>query len=143
MKKIVLLLILILGIAVLCNAQEVGVRFGDNAGGNVAVDGVFGASKFSRIHADVSFGSGVAIDVLWDFFYRPLGGEAFNWYIGAGPYAFLGDPFRLGLAAEVGLEYRFQGVPLVIGGDWRPRLRIIDNTDFDWGGFGFNVRLVF
>ena len=30
-----------------------------------------------------SFGSGVGIDVLWDFLYRPLGDEAFNWYVGA------------------------------------------------------------
>ena len=143
MKKINIVSCLLLCTVVLCNAQEIGVRFGDNAGGNVAVDGVFGTSKFSRIHADVSFGSGVAIDVLWDFLYKPFGGEAFNWYLGAGPYAFLGDPFRLGVAAEIGLEYRFNGMPLVIGGDWRPRLRIIDNTNFDWGGFGFNVRLVF
>ena len=124
-------------------AQEVGVRFGDISGGNVAVDGVFGTSKFSRIHADVSFGHGVGIDLLWDFVYQPLGGEAFYYYIGAGPYSYLGSPFELGLAAEFGLEYHFQGIPIAIGGDWRPFLRIIDNTDFGWGGFGFNVRLVF
>lgn len=65
-----------------CNAQELGVRFGDVSGGSVAVDGVFSTSKFSRIHADVSFGNGAGIDILWDFLYRPLPGEAFNWYVG-------------------------------------------------------------
>jgi hypothetical protein len=31
----------------------------------------------------------------------------------------------------------------VVGGDWRPFFRIIDETDMGWGGFGFNVRYVF
>jgi hypothetical protein len=34
------------------------------------------------------------------------------------------------------------GVPMAIGADWRPYFRIIDNTYFGWGVFGFNVRLV-
>ena len=79
---------------------------------------------------------------IWDFYYQPFGNEAIDWYVGAGPYSFLGNPFQLGLAAEIGLEYHFKGIPIAIGGDWRPVLRIIDNTDIDWGGFGFNVRLV-
>ena len=123
-------------------SQEIGVRFGEISGGNVALDAVFSTSKFSRIHADLSFGDGIAIDFLWDFYYQPFGNEAFDWYIGAGPYSFLGNPFQLGLAAEIGLEYHFKGIPIAIGGDWRPVLRIIDNTDLDLGGFGFNVRLV-
>ena len=79
---------------------------------------------------------------IWDFYYQPFRNEAIDWYVGAGPYSFLGNPFQLGLAAEIGLEYHFRGIPIAIGEDWRPVLRIIDNTDIDWGGFGFNVRLV-
>jgi len=134
--------VIVLMSVIVSGAQEIGVRFGDVTGGNVAVDGVFSSGKFSRIHGDVSFGDGVGIDLLWDFFYKPFGGEAFDWYIGAGPYSFLGNPFQLGVVAEVGLEYHFQGIPIAIGGDWRPYLRIIKNTDFGWGGFGFNVRFV-
>ncbi|TVL96567.1 MAG: outer membrane insertion C- signal [Candidatus Brocadia sp. WS118] len=141
MKKIMLLWLLLLGIT-LVNAQEIGARFGDISGGNVAVDAVFSTAKFSRVHADVSFGDGVGIDFLYDFFYKPFGNEAFDWYVGLGPYSFLGDPFQLGLVGEIGLEYHFQGIPIAIGGDWRPFFRIIDNTDFGWGGFGFNVRFV-
>jgi hypothetical protein len=142
MKKILLVIYLLCLLSAQGFAQEVGVRFGDISGGNVALDAVFSTTKFSRIHADLSFGNGMAIDLLWDFYYMPFGNEAFDWYIGAGPYSFLGDPFQLGLAAEIGLEYHFKGIPIAIGGDWRPVLRIIDNTDLDWGGFGFNVRLV-
>ena len=143
MRKLVLVLFVALATATLTNAQEIGVRFGDVSGGNVAIDGVFSTGQFSRIHADVSFGNGVGIDVLWDFLYRPLGGEAFNWYAGAGPYTVIGDPFALGVMGELGLEYRFNSVPISLSGDWRPAFRIIENTDFSFGGFGFNVRYIF
>jgi hypothetical protein len=142
MKKALLVMCLLFVLSAAGFTQEVGVRFGNISGGNVALDAVFSTSKFSRIHGDLSFGDGMAIDLLWDFYYQPFGKEAFNWYVGAGPYAFFGSPFQLGLAAEIGLEYHFRGIPIAIGGDWRPVLRIIDNTDLDWGGFGFNVRLV-
>lgn len=142
MKKIFSVLCLVYMTSVLVYSQEVGVRFGNISGGNVALDAVFSTTNFSRIHGDLSFGDGIAVDLIWDFFYMPLGNEAFDWYIGLGPYSFLGSPFELGLMAEIGLEYHFKDLPLAIGGDWRPYLRIIDNTDLGWNGFGLNVRLV-
>ena len=142
MKKYFLVIIVVAGFST-ANAQELGVRFGSITGGNVAIDGIFSMGEFSRIHADVSFGNGVGIDVLWDFLYRPLPGEAFNWYVGAGPYTFIGSNFELGVVGEIGLEYHFNEVPLAIGIDWRPYLRIIDNTDFGAEGVGLNVRYVF
>ena len=142
MKKYFLVIIVVAGFST-TNAQELGVRFGSITGGNVAIDGIFSMGEFSRIHADVSFGNGVGIDVLWDFLYRPLPGEAFNWYVGAGPYTFIGSNFELGVVGEIGLEYHFNEVPLAIGIDWRPYLRIIDNTDFVVKSGGLNVRYVF
>ena len=142
---------LFFAIGVLCtlgitsiNAQELGVRFGDVTGGDYAIDAIFSAGEYSRIHADVSFGNSIlGIDALWDFLYKPLGGEAFNWYVGAGPFLGIGDDFLLGAAGEIGLEYHFSGAPLAIGMDWRPSFLIIDTTDFSANGFGFNLRYVF
>lgn len=143
MKRVFLFVFIAFSCYGYSTAQEVGVRFGNISAGNVAIDGVFATSKFTRIHADVSLGDGVGIDVLWDFLYRPIGGEAFNWYLGAGPYIQIADPFWLGVAAEAGLEYRFKTVPLAIGADWRPGLSIIETTDFHADVFGLNVRWVF
>ncbi len=140
MKKVLLIVAVVAASYSFSNAQELGVRFGDVSGGNVAIDGLFSIGEFSRIHADVSFGKGVGIDVLWDFFYRPLGGEAFNWYMGVGPYTKIDDPFKLGIVGEIGLEYHFNSVPISLSADYRPAFEIIDNTDFHAGGFGFNVR---
>jgi hypothetical protein len=143
MKKLVLIALMSLSSLCFVNAQEIGVRFGNISGGNVAIDGVFSTGKYNRIHADVSFGNGVGIDVLWDFLYLPIKGEAFNWYVGAGPYIQIADPFWLGVAGEVGLEYQFKQIPISIGADWRPALSIIESTDFHVDVFGVNVRYVF
>lgn len=139
------------------NAQEIGVRFGDVSAGNVAIDGIFSTGEFNRLHADLSFGNGVAADLLWDFLYRPLADEAINWYMGVGPYLAILDEniyykdgrkdsetnFNLGAAFEIGLEYRFVDIPVVMGIDYRPSLEVIDETQFHWGGFGLNIRYVF
>ena len=125
-------------------AQELGVRLGNVSPGNVAIDAVFTTSKLTRIHTDLSFGhGGLGIDVLWDFIYRPLGKEAFNWYAGVGPYMQIDDPFWFGAAGEIGIEYRFSGAPLALGFDWRPRLSIVESTDLHFEGFGFNIRYIF
>ncbi|WP_339867698.1 outer membrane insertion C- signal [uncultured Algoriphagus sp.] len=142
----ILALVMFFGLAasLQSNAQELGIRFGNFAGNNVAVDGVFELGQFSRIHADVSFGgNGVGIDALWDFIYRPIGTSDFDYYIGAGPSLFLGDPFGLSAAGEIGVEYAFPDVPIAIGLDWRPTFRIVEDTDFFADVFGLNIRYVF
>ena len=142
MKKGFLIILILTFTSGFVQAQELGVRFGDIVGNNVAVDGVFGW-KASRVHADVSFGSGVGIEALYDFMYNRLGAEAFNYYIGLGVFTWLGSPFQLGVSSELGIEYHFAGVPLALGLDWRPSLRIVDNTDFTVSRFGLNIRFVF
>lgn len=143
MKKLLILLFFIL-VSYAGFSQELGIRFGDVVGNDVAVDAVFKTGKFSRLHADVSFGDYVGAEVLWDFLYRPftIEGEGFNWYVGAGPSMVLDNPFFLGVSGEVGLEYRFK-FPLVLGLDWRPTFWIIEETDFRADGFGLNARYIF
>ena len=142
MKKGLTLIAALMLITTIASAQEVGIRWGDVTGGDVAVDAVFSLGKFSRVHGDISFGNGVGVDLLWNFIYRPIGGEALNWYAGVGPYAVFDDPFTLGVVGELGLEYRFN-FPISVSADWRPSFQIIDNTDFHAGGFGLNVRYIF
>ncbi|MBK9096917.1 MAG: outer membrane insertion C- signal [bacterium] len=142
MKKILFTIFVLAGLVQFTQAQEVGIRFGDAFGGHFAIDGVFGLGSFSRIHADVSFGDdGVGVDALWDFIHQPLG-SGFDWYLGVGPSAYLGDPFALGVSGEIGIEYHFD-IPLAIGADWRPTFIIIEDTDFEAGWFGLNIRYVF
>jgi hypothetical protein len=123
-------------------SQELGIRFGDALGGEVAIDAVFGTGA-SRIHAMLGFGDGVGIEVLWDVIYDQLGTSPLNWYLGVGPSARIGDPFLLGVAGELGLEWVIEGAPITIGADWRPALVVIEETDFRAEFFGLNVRYRF
>jgi hypothetical protein len=142
MKTFLLAILVVIGFSQFSQAQEVGIRFGDAWGGHYAVDAVFGLGQFSRIHADVSFGNdGVGVEALWDLLYKPLEKNLY-WYVGVGPSAYLGDPFALAVSGEIGLEYRFD-FPMVIGADWRPSFIIIEETDFEAGWFGLNIRYVF
>jgi hypothetical protein len=140
MKNIILGFALIISSAL--SAQEIGVRFGEVSGNNIAVDGVFDFEG-SRIHANVSFGDGLGLDALYDFVYKQIGNEALNWYAGVGGSSYIDDDFYLGVSGEIGLEYVFNDAPIVIGFDYRPTFWIIEETDFEWGGFGLNIRYVF
>jgi hypothetical protein len=142
MKKLLFILSLVF-IGYASQAQELGIRLGNVTGGSAAVDGLFSAGKFSRIHANVSFGSGLGIEALWDFLYRPLGDEMLHWYVGAGPSLLIDDPFKLGVSGEIGLGYYFKGVPISLSADWRPTFVLVEKTQMDWGGFGLNIRYVF
>jgi hypothetical protein len=144
-KQLILVFTIIAGLALSTNAQEIGVRFGGtNGAGGAAVDGVFEAGQFSRIHANFGiYNGGIGIDALWDFIDKPLGSEAFNWYLGVGPSLYVGNDFWLGASVEIGLEYRFETAPIALGFDWRPTLWLLEETKFGANSFGFNVRYIF
>ena len=144
MKKLFLIAIFAFTVINFANAQEIGVRFGGTYGNaGAAIDGVF-QSSLGRIHGDLGFyNGGVGIDALLDFINKPINGEEFSWYVGAGPTTYIGNDFWLGACGEIGLEYKFNTVPIVIGADWRPTFWIIKNTDFGADSFGLNVRYKF
>ena len=142
--KTIKLFALVLGFALLTTiesqAQEVGLRFGNFYGNNVAIDGIFATGDFSRIHANLSFGgNGLGVDALWNPIYEDIPNSDFKWYAGFGPSIYLSEDFRFGGAGEVGAEYAFSEVPITVGLDFRPYLFLIEATEFS-AGFGLNVR---
>ena len=72
MRKILIIAVLAFTGLQLSNAQEIGARFGNIVGNNVAIDFAWAFST-GRIHADVSFGNGVGVEALYDFLYGSLG----------------------------------------------------------------------
>ena len=143
MKKLLVLSAFFVASFTSASAQELGIRFGDVLGNDVAIDGVFSLGEFSRIHADVSFGDNVGVEALYDFLYKPLGDTpGLNWYIGVGPSLLFADNFVMGVSGELGLEYHFD-FPMAIGADWRPIFVIVEDTDFSADQFGLNLRYVF
>jgi len=145
MKKVLLSAMLLLALSFNAKAQEVGVRWG-NIGrdtDNFGLDAILHAGQFSRIHADVSFGSNVGLDALYDFAYRPLGSSNLKWYAGIGPSFSFGNPFWFGASGEAGLEYQFKRLPLTLGADYRPTYWFVDQAEWGTGGWGVNLRYRF
>ena len=43
----------------------------------------------------------------------------------------------------LGLDYKFDGVPINLALDWKPAIEITPNTEFDAEGFGLSIRFTF
>ena len=48
----------------------------------------------------------------------------------------------LGIAGQLGMEYRFASIPLGLSLDWRPGFDFV-NAHFGWEGFALGVRYTF
>ena len=141
-KKGILFLISFVFFSNVINSQEAGLRFGEMAGNNIAIDGVYNF-KDSRIHGDISFGEGVGIDVVYDFVLNPITGvDNLYYYLGIGITTLIQSDYELGGVGEVGIEYRFPNIPLTLSLDYRPAIIVIEKSDFHWNGFGLNLRYV-
>ena len=124
-------------------SQEIGVRWGEVLGNDIALDAILRSGDGHRMHVDLSFGNDFGLEILWDVLYRPLGDSPLYWYIGVGPSMLFSDPFFFGISGEAGLEFRFAKLPIAIGADWRPTWQIVEDSNFETGGFGVNARFVF
>ncbi|MCF6222314.1 MAG: hypothetical protein L3J34_01170 [Flavobacteriaceae bacterium] len=141
MKKLLFILILCPFFNFLI-AQEIGIRLGEMAGNNVAIDAVY-PLKEGRIHGNIIFGNGVGIDVIYDFIYKPIQGlPNFHYYLGIGITTLFKSDYELGAATEVGIAYQFTGSPLTLSLDYRPSIIVLESTIFHWNGFGLNFRYV-
>ncbi len=147
MKKLLFSLVIIAFISMNINAQkinteglELGVRIGGYGDAGAAVDVTF-PMWGNRIHGDVGFYSnaiGIAAFYDWSF---PIA-EGFSFYPGVGADMTIGDVFVLGIGGELGFEYAFK-IPLTIGMDWRPTIRLVDANGFGSDSFGLNIRYRF
>ena len=141
MQKIVLVCLMFFAYHV--GAQEIGVRFGDMYGNNIAMDATIPV-KNKRIHATVSFGGNVGVDAIYDFAVASMfRSPDLRYYAGVGLTTLFASEFKLGVMGEVGLEYGFPRTPLTVGLDYRPAIIIIEKMDFIYGNFGLNVRYRF
>lgn len=125
------------------SAQEIGIRFGDMYGNNIALEATI-PIKNKRIHTAVSFGSNVGLDVIYDFAVESMfRSPDLRYYAGVGLTTLFASDFKLGVTGELGIEYGFPRTPLTVGLDYRPAIVIIEEMDFIYGNFGLNVRYRF
>ena len=125
------------------SAQEIGIRFGDMYGNNIALDATL-PIKNNRIHATVSFGSNVGVDAIYDFAVESIfRSPDLRYYAGVGLTTLFASEFKLGVMGELGIEYSFPSTPVSVSLDYRPAIMVIEKMDFIYGNFGLNVRYRF
>jgi hypothetical protein len=92
----------------------------------------------------VSFGTRFGLGGLFEI-HEPLGSVPnLTWFYGAGGYVgFQYGETYLGPTGAIGLDYKFQNVPLNLSLDWKPELDIIPIINFVPDALGLTVRFVF
>ena len=120
------------------NNWEVGLRFGDN----VSIDATVPFGYAPRLHAAVYLDRfGVAGYGNWAFNLANAP-KNLKFYIGAGPELFFETRFDFAVAGDLGAEWVFDQVPVTVGFDWRPALRLTNGSDFHTGNWGFIARFM-
>lgn len=143
MKKFLLVLVAVMGLAFAANAQNIGGRFGGGTGYGAEFSYQHYMGGPNRLELDLGFSRrndnyiNFAIAYHWIF---PIAGD-FSWFIG--PAANLGHcrNHGLGLAGGVqgGAEWNPKNVPLQLALDVRPLYDFIMDPACDYNGFGYGV----
>jgi hypothetical protein len=151
MKRTILALTVILLAAVsTTNAQDyrfgVGVRLSNQSPTlNNSITGKYFITDRNAVEGIISFGSRFGIGALLEI-HRPFNTPGLSWFYGGGAYVgFESEPSEtfLGPTGIIGLDYKFNNVPLNLTLDWKPELDIIPAVNFVPDAFALSVRFTF
>ena len=141
MKKLILVVAAVLGLAVVAAAQPraIGVRAG--YGAELSYQHTLGGNNFGEI--DLGWNSGAfSAGLAYDFSIAPVG--PLNFY--AGPQVQVtfvnGGGVGVGAGAQLGLEYCFD-FPLQLSLDWKPTFVFVPATGFGWQSIALGIRYLF
>lgn len=152
MKKLVFVFVLALLFTVTTKAQTsytaavgIGVDLYDSA----TFFGPSGKYFFSDNHvgqADLGFeDNATIITALYSYHKEFPGAAGLRWYAGIGPSIILIDDFDniFSLRPHAGLDFKIDGVPIVVNFDWRPAIVLSESGDGEAGAFGFGLMYAF
>ena len=160
MKKIVIILLLTAStfISNRASAQEyktaLGVRLSSSA---AAVNNSISIKHFINEKAAIeglfSFGDPLAFGALLEL-HKPFPSSGVKYYYGGGAYLSFIKTFNpnkqinetnasFGAQGVIGLDYKFNNVPLNISLDWKPELNLVSDINFEPAAIGFTVRFTF
>nr|WP_298927659.1 hypothetical protein [uncultured Allomuricauda sp.] len=152
MKKLSFVFILTLMLAFSAKAQtsyKGAVGLGIDLYDNATFVGPSAKYFFSSNHvgqADLGFEDNATIlTFLYSYHKQFDGAPGLRWYAGIGPSIILIDDFDniFSLRPHAGLDFKIDGVPIVVNFDWRPAIVISDAGDGEAGAFGFGIQYAF
>jgi opacity protein-like surface antigen len=154
MKKLLLVLVAVMGITFAANAQDnaIGVRLGGGQGYNAEISFQKGLGA-SRLEFDLGYhnwenAGSFALSALYQF-HKEFGSvPSLGWYLGVGGkldyYSGAGSSaVAVGVLGQAGLDYHFNAVPLQLSLDIRPCFYVVPNTYFHWGDIALGIRYMF
>lgn len=161
MKKVLLSALMLFGIAISAQAQDIsknalGLRLGDNDGFGGEISYQRGLSSNNRLELDLGWRNSNDVDAfkltgLYQWVWNIEGG--FNWYagVGGGIGSWSYDK-RIGndryedcgtflfVAGDIGIEYNFEEAPIQLSLDFRPEI-YFNSDDFRNDNFGPDIAL--
>jgi hypothetical protein len=148
MKKIILFTLVIgcISVSNRIHAQEykmaLGARFTTaQATVNNAISFRYFLNESNALEGLLSFDP-VTIGGLYEV-YRPLGAPGFQWFFGGGAYVSFDEDDVVGAMGIIGLDYKFQNIPLNISIDWKPELSLVKEVGFEAATVGLGIRFAF
>jgi len=148
MKKIHILIIVVLATSVSNRifGQEykmaLGARFTTaNATVNNAISFKYFLNETRALEGLFSFDP-VTLGALYEV-HRPLGAPGLQWFFGGGAYVSFNNDDVFGAMGIIGLDYKFQKIPLNISVDWKPELILVEEVSFEASTVGLGVRFAF
>ncbi len=107
---------------------------------NNSITGKYFVSDQKAVEGMLSFGSKFALGALLEM-HKPLNVEGLTWMYGAGVYAgVLEKEVYIGPTGILGLDYKFNVVPINLSLDWKPELDITPAINFIPDAFALSVR---
>lgn len=149
MKKSIFLITLFVAIVLFTQAQNyntaVGVRLGPNTA-NITAG--FTVKHFinenTALEAIIGVNNGLGLCGLYEKHFDIEAVKNLQWLAGFGGYvAFTGSNTAVGGAGIIGLDYKFEEIPLNLTLDWKPELNIISKVGFEASGIGLSARFTF
>lgn len=107
----------------------------------------------AAIEGLVSFGDPLSFGALLEM-HNPLSTPGLQWFYGAGGYLGFSKEYNsekqieerktyFGAQGVVGLDYKFDKIPLNLSLDWKPELNLVQDINFEPAALGFTARFTF
>jgi hypothetical protein len=160
MKKVIIvcLLVVTVGSINMISAQDyktaLGVRLSSsNAKQSNSISIKHFINEKMAIEGLFTFGEPLALGALLEI-HKPLSSAGLTYFYGAGGYISFDKKVNtstqkistepnFGGQGIIGLDYKFNNIPLNLSLDWKPELNIVPDINFEPAAIGFTARFTF
>ena len=148
MKRKMIMLLMILAVVTTAMAQDyktgVGIRFSSNdAAINNSITVKHFLSSRTAIEGLISFGDPFAIGAMVELHNGIESVAGLQWFYGGGAYVGFGGRRNVGAQGVLGLDYKFNNLPINLSLDWKPELNLIRQLSFEPAAVGLSARFTF